>query len=397
MLDAPVFVRGMMVGVVCHEHVGGPRTGSHGKSSSQRSIADFVALALEAAERNVVDAALQQQQQKLELLVAERTEDLTRANHKLQVESAERLAIAARLRASEENLRTVFEVSPVALVVTRMSDQRVLLANRRTAELFEVPEDQVTGQKAPDFYVNPEDRARLVEKVRAEGVVHNYQAPVKTRRGTQFPALISAQALVFDGEPALLVSALDISAQKADEAKLRQLASIDSLTGCYNRGYFRELVAGELERASRYRHAISVAMLDADHFKDVNDTFGHDTGDQVLAAIADCCRRTLRKTDILGRFGEKSLPSSSSRRHFPRRGWSPSESCSKSKSSTSARTAPKSRRRSARVWSSDAMAKGSRRCSAEPTAHFIKPKSAVETASRRASASPTRRACGNRR
>ena len=147
------------------------------------SIAGFVALALEAAERNVVDAALQQHQQKLELLVAERAEDLTRADHKLQDESAEHLAIAARLRSSEENLRTVFEVSPVALVVTRMSDQRVLLANRRTAELFEVPEDQVTAQKAPDFYVNPEDRARLIEKVRAEGGVHNYEAPVKTRRG----------------------------------------------------------------------------------------------------------------------------------------------------------------------------------------------------------------------
>jgi diguanylate cyclase (GGDEF)-like protein/PAS domain S-box-containing protein len=296
MLDAPVFVRGQMVGVVCHEHVGGQRLWQPWEELVAGSIADFVALALEAAERNLA-------KQELERQVKDRTAELTRANEKLVREAAERERAEARVRHSEDNLRKLFEVSPVSLVLTSAAEKRVILANRRTSELFEINPDEMVGQRPTDFYVHPDDRERLLARVLAEGHIDNFEAVLKTATGRVFPALLSAQRLVFDGEPALVVSALDISAQKAVEEQLRELATRDPLTDCVNRRHFLEIAAKEFERADRYGNSVSIAMLDADHFKDINDQYGHAAGDRVLRAIADRCRSALRKTDVLGRFG----------------------------------------------------------------------------------------------
>jgi diguanylate cyclase (GGDEF)-like protein/PAS domain S-box-containing protein len=296
MLDAPVFVRGRMVGVVCHEHVGSLRAWQPWEELIAGSIADFVALALEAAERNLA-------QQQLEGEVRQRTAELTRANEKLRREAAERERAEARARHSEDNLRKLFEVSPVSLVLTSAEKRRVIFANRRTSELFEIRPADMVGQSPTDFYVHPEDRERLLSRVREEGHVDNFEAMLKTATGRIFPALISAQHLLFDGEPAYVISALDISAQKAVEEQLRELATRDPLTDCINRRYFLEIAAKELDRADRYGNNVSLAMLDADHFKNINDEHGHAVGDRVLRAIADRCRSALRKTDVIGRFG----------------------------------------------------------------------------------------------
>jgi diguanylate cyclase (GGDEF)-like protein/PAS domain S-box-containing protein len=296
MLDAPVFVRGAMVGVVCHEHVGAQRIWQPWEELIAGSIADFVALALEAAENNLA-------QQQLEAQVNERTAELTRANEKLQREAAERERAEARVRHSEDNLRKLFEVSPVSLVLTSAARKQVILANRRTSELFEVDPEKMVGQRPMDYYVHSEDRERFLARVQEEGHVENFEAVLRTATGRVFPALLSAQRLHFDGEPAFVVSALDISAQKAVEEQLRELATRDPLTDCINRRQFLEIAAKELERADRYGNLVSIAMIDADHFKDINDSYGHATGDGVLRTIADRCRSVLRKTDVFGRFG----------------------------------------------------------------------------------------------
>ncbi len=82
-----------------------------------------------------------------------------------------------------------------------------------------------------------------------------------------------------------------------------QLANIDSLTGVYTRRHFFELAEGAFGSAKLYRHPLAVFMLDIDHFKEFNDTYGHAIGDSVLRLVAERCRYQLRAGDIVGRYG----------------------------------------------------------------------------------------------
>ncbi len=85
--------------------------------------------------------------------------------------------------------------------------------------------------------------------------------------------------------------------------RVRDMAIRDELTGAFNRRYLFRRATYELARAQRYQRPMGVIMFDVDHFKRINDTYGHAAGDQVLQGIVTLCRRQMRKTDILGRYG----------------------------------------------------------------------------------------------
>ena len=85
--------------------------------------------------------------------------------------------------------------------------------------------------------------------------------------------------------------------------KMQEMAITDSLTGLFNRRYFYMILNNEIERARRYSLRLSMVMIDIDHFKNVNDTFGHLAGDDVLKALAEVCKQLLRQSDNMFRFG----------------------------------------------------------------------------------------------
>ena len=85
--------------------------------------------------------------------------------------------------------------------------------------------------------------------------------------------------------------------------KVQQMARIDEVTGLLNRRAFKEIGEYEVKRAKRLGHPISLAMIDIDNFKHINDTFGHNAGDQVLKETARILRENIRNIDIIGRFG----------------------------------------------------------------------------------------------
>jgi diguanylate cyclase (GGDEF)-like protein/PAS domain S-box-containing protein len=85
--------------------------------------------------------------------------------------------------------------------------------------------------------------------------------------------------------------------------QMKQMAITDTVTQLFTRRHFTQLGRSEVERALRYDRKLSVLMVDIDHFKRINDTFGHTAGDQVLLIVANICRQALRVTDIVGRWG----------------------------------------------------------------------------------------------
>lgn len=92
-----------------------------------------------------------------------------------------------------------------------------------------------------------------------------------------------------------------------EESALRELATIDPLTRLINRGELTRRARVEVMRAIRNKHSLGVAMLDVDHFKQVNDTYGHGRGDQVLRAVAMVSQESVRSTDVVGRYGGEEI------------------------------------------------------------------------------------------
>lgn len=82
-----------------------------------------------------------------------------------------------------------------------------------------------------------------------------------------------------------------------------QAAKIDPLTGAHNRASMNETLEREVELAHRHKSALSMVIFDLDHFKQINDNYGHVTGDDVLRECVKCCNQALRSTDMLFRFG----------------------------------------------------------------------------------------------
>ena len=157
------------------------------------------------------------------------------------------------------------------------------------AQAIMVPEDQDSAVSAMEQGFN-EGATRL-------------EARLQTPDGANPPYDFSGYRVNLDGEPVLIGLGIDISRRVGLEDELRRLATTDTLTGLANRRHFLEQAESELGRMRRYGNAMSLLMLDVDHFKHVNDTYGHDVGDRALQMLAETARGTLRDQETIGRLG----------------------------------------------------------------------------------------------
>ncbi|HRQ47214.1 MAG TPA: diguanylate cyclase [Rhodocyclaceae bacterium] len=85
--------------------------------------------------------------------------------------------------------------------------------------------------------------------------------------------------------------------------RLEQSSRVDGLTGLFNRGYWEQCLVGEFKRSKRSGTEFALIMFDLDHFKAINDNYGHPAGDEVLRAVGQCLQQLIRETDIVGRYG----------------------------------------------------------------------------------------------
>ena len=122
--------------------------------------------------------------------------------------------------------------------------------------------------------------------------------------GYCFPVSYSSTPVFSGGDiVGAVVAFTDITELKRNEEELERLAVTDQLTGIYNRKQLDHVLAKEIERSSRYEHSFSVIMVDIDKFKLVNDTYGHQVGDEVLKAMVTIMQERVRISDTLGRWG----------------------------------------------------------------------------------------------
>jgi diguanylate cyclase (GGDEF)-like protein/PAS domain S-box-containing protein len=216
--------------------------------------------------------------------------------------SARRRAEEA-LRRSEHTLRTLLDAAPNPLVVTRLEDGVLRYCNEPAAAMFELSVAECVGRRAPDFYVDAAEREKFVQALRKNGDVTGFSAQLRTSSGRPFWALMNAKTFDLEGEAVFMVGFAELTAQKELEERLRTQAITDGLTGAFNRRHFFELGESELERAERYGRSTSLAMLDIDHFKTINDELGHAAGDAALRALVLVLRKELRNADVIARIG----------------------------------------------------------------------------------------------
>jgi diguanylate cyclase (GGDEF)-like protein/PAS domain S-box-containing protein len=125
----------------------------------------------------------------------------------------------------------------------------------------------------------------------------------KNQRGGALDLEVAINMARIGNEIFYSASLIDIHHHLALQEELAALAHIDPLTGLMNRRHFRLLADQEFSRAARTHHQLFLMMLDIDHFKRVNDTHGHDVGDQALVEVAEVLKNGVRSMDILARWG----------------------------------------------------------------------------------------------
>jgi len=241
---------------------------------------------------------LEEYSKNLEKKVEERTRDL-------EIDIEKRKTIEESLRISQQEFDSLFRSSPEALVY--LDEKGTFLdANLRFCELFGYSLSEIKGRNIDDGLIHPSDKIEEGKKLSIKGLEGylSYEAIRKKKDGTLFFVSISATPLVIDGKIKGEIGIyIDITQRKQLEEKLEKLSRIDSLTGCYNRGYGLELLDRQIKLSHRSKSPLLLAFLDIDKFKPINDTFGHDEGDKVLKEVVKLFKSTLREIDIICRMG----------------------------------------------------------------------------------------------
>ncbi len=127
--------------------------------------------------------------------------------------------------------------------------------------------------------------------------------PLRTPDGYNVGSLCAMDTKARAFTPADIAILTNCAHIVSDELELRMVAQVDFLTGALTRRAFVEQAEREIARAARYHRPSTIVMLDVDHFKSVNDTYGHAAGDQVLHQLAELATLTLRPSDVFGRLG----------------------------------------------------------------------------------------------
>lgn len=208
------------------------------------------------------------------------------------------------LEKNKEMFETLAESSLIGVFLYR---DRYIYVNPTMTKLTGYSDEELF-RMSPWEIVAPEfrERARNIIGKRLKGGKHPVlykEIKLLTKNGEEKWAAVYSNTIEYKGGFAGLGNLIDITEKKKLEEELILAATTDTLTGVFNRRKFKSLLAYEIERTNRYNISLSLCMFDIDHFKGINDTYGHLTGDFILKKVADIVRNTIRKVDSLGRWG----------------------------------------------------------------------------------------------
>ena len=208
-----------------------------------------------------------------------------------------------KLEESIERFRRLSEAGFEGIIV--IEHETIVDANTRMAEIFACKFMDLIGREVFDF-VAPESLASVENHIRL-GSEELYEFSAKRKDGSIFSAEAQGRYLPYEGRMLRVTAIRDITKRKEAEKQIRYMAYYDSLTGLPNRTFYRELVSRALLLAKRHKWTIAVLFIDLDNFKRINDTLGHDVGDQLLRIVGDLIKTCIRKSDYIARSEKDEL------------------------------------------------------------------------------------------
>lgn len=213
---------------------------------------------------------------------------------------------AEALQRSEERYRSLIENASDVIAIIDVN-AAFIYESSSAGKVLGYSTTEVIGRTL--FELAPEDRAEDIKELLKRvldrpGESESMEIPLLHSAGTWRDFEVVAKNLLDNPTiGGIVVNMRDITVRKQLMAQLETLSETDLLTGVLNRRGFMKLAIREFERMRRAGRRVAVVMLDLDHFKAVNDRFGHAAGDLVLAMGAEECRRQVREVDLLGRIG----------------------------------------------------------------------------------------------
>jgi diguanylate cyclase (GGDEF)-like protein/PAS domain S-box-containing protein len=204
-----------------------------------------------------------------------------------------------------ETFRLLVEESLTGLYL--IQNDRLVYVNQTLADFFGYSRDEMLRLPSVLDVIEPGDREIVREKMRqrlsGEVTAVKYAVRALRKDGQIITLDVRGQGTTYTGAPAVMGSMLDITGQKRMEEALRNLSLIDDLTGVYNRRGFMTLAERHLTMARRRKRELLLIFADVDELKQINDEFGHATGDLALVEAAAVLRKTYRSVDIIARLG----------------------------------------------------------------------------------------------
>ena len=210
------------------------------------------------------------------------------------------------VRESEERFRNLVEGSLLGIVID--NGGRAVFANQTFATMFGYRDPQeIVSLPSLDALYTPQEihrirRLRSTERA-SDLATDRFEIQGVRKDGTLIWVEIQFQVVNWTGEPALQLTVADITLRKAYEAQLQRQANFDEVTGLPNRVLAQDRLRGAVVSALRHQHKGGVFFIDLDHFKKINDTWGHSAGDQLLRMAADKLRSCVREEDTVARLG----------------------------------------------------------------------------------------------
>lgn len=208
---------------------------------------------------------------------------------------------------SESRFRELIESLPAIAVQGYDKDHRVIYWNEASTNLYGYSSTEALGQRVDDLIIPSQDKEHVIEKhqgwLRGGCFIPAEEVELLHKSGARIPVLSSHVILSSGGNREIYCVDISLAEQKRAHKALAKIAHFDPLTQLPNRAAFYDRLELQIKKSFRTQQKIAVLLMDLDHFKEINDTLGHDHGDFLLKQAAARLQSCVRDTDTVARLG----------------------------------------------------------------------------------------------